>query len=45
MKNLPGVGWKLGKKLKEKGISTCGELWAFPEPVLSVSECTREWMD
>jgi nucleotidyltransferase/DNA polymerase involved in DNA repair len=32
--DLPGVGWKLGKRLTEKGYRLCSELWTVPRPVL-----------
>jgi DNA repair protein REV1 len=32
--DLPGVGWKLSKKLSEKGFRVCSELWTAPRPLL-----------
>lgn len=34
--DLPGVGWKLGKKMKEKGLEKCSELWNFSVSILTV---------
>lgn len=32
--DLPGVGWKLSKKLSEKGFRVCWELWETPRSLL-----------
>ena len=34
--DLPGVGWKLGKKMKEKGFQSCFDLWKLPNSILIV---------
>eukprot|EP00602_Paraphysomonas_sp_CaronLab_P011402 CAMPEP_0185041080 /NCGR_PEP_ID=MMETSP1103-20130426/39917_1 /TAXON_ID=36769 /ORGANISM="Paraphysomonas bandaiensis, Strain Caron Lab Isolate" /LENGTH=810 /DNA_ID=CAMNT_0027580659 /DNA_START=77 /DNA_END=2506 /DNA_ORIENTATION=- len=37
LKDLPGVGWRLGRNLSERGYTTCEELWPVPE------EALQEW--
>lgn len=32
--DLPGVGYKHAKVLKEKGITECKDVWAVPKPIL-----------
>ena len=36
LSDLPGVGWRLGGKLKEKGFTRCSELWGIPLEILQV---------
>lgn len=45
LSDLPGVGWRLGGKLKEKGFTKCSELWGIPCQVLQVERWTVMWCE
>ena len=36
VKELPGVGYALERKLTEKGIAMCRDVWTIPLPTLKV---------